>query len=82
MAGGIGRGPAQEMGALYRSRGWWRDETVLDDLRRAIQAHPDKLAIVAARYFAKDVTRLTYAQLGQYTERFAVALLALGVGRG
>jgi cyclohexanecarboxylate-CoA ligase len=82
MAGGIGRGPAQEMGTLYRSRGWWRDETVLDDLRRAIQAHPDKLAIVAARYFAKDVTRLTYAELGRYTERFAVALLELGVGRG
>ncbi|WP_426747866.1 AMP-binding protein [Myxococcus faecalis] len=78
----FGSGPTREQAALYRSRGWWRDETVLDDLRRAIQKHPDKPAIVAARYFAKDVTRISYAELGRYAERFAGALVSLGVARG
>lgn len=78
----FGSGPSLEKSAHYRSKGWWRDETVLDDLRRAIQRHPDKTAIVAARYFSKDVVRLSYSELGRYAERFAGALLSLGVARG
>ncbi|HSP79873.1 MAG TPA: AMP-binding protein, partial [Myxococcaceae bacterium] len=65
----------------WRQKGWWRDETVVDDLRRAIRAHPEKTAIVAVRHFAKEVTRLSYAELGARMERFAGALLELGVGR-
>ncbi|MCP3162989.1 AMP-binding protein [Myxococcus qinghaiensis] len=78
----FGSGPSLEQAALYRSKGWWRDETVLDDLRRAVRTHPDKTAIVAARYFAKDVTKLSYAELGRSVERFAGALVSLGVQRG
>ncbi len=72
---------AMTHGAAYRERGWWRDETVVDDLRRAVREHPDKPAIIAARYFSKDVVRLTYAELAAHMERFAGALRALGVGR-
>ncbi|MBU8898144.1 AMP-binding protein [Corallococcus sp. M34] len=72
---------AQTHGARYRRRGWWRDATIVDDLRRAVQSHPGKTAIIAARYFSKDVTRLTFADLSRYMDRFAGALLSLGVGR-
>jgi cyclohexanecarboxylate-CoA ligase len=81
MAEKFGGAAARILGPVYRQRGWWRDETVLDDLRRAIRNHPDKTAIIAARYFSRDVTRLSYAELGMYVERFAGALRELGVGR-
>lgn len=73
--------PARVNGAAYRQRGWWRDETVLDDLRRAIRAHPDKTAIVASQSFSRRLEKLSYAELGTYAERFAGALLELGVRR-
>ncbi|NNC14524.1 AMP-binding protein [Corallococcus exiguus] len=72
---------ALEKGSEYRRKGWWRDTTVVDDLRRCVQAHPDKTAIIAARYFSKDITRLTYAELARYMDRFALGLRELGVGR-
>src|SRR5687768_6114366 len=72
---------ARVNGSAYRQKGWWRDETVLDDLRRAIKSHPDKTAIIAARYFSRDVTKLSYVELGMYVDRFAGALRELGVGR-
>lgn len=68
-------------GSLYRQHGWWRDETVIDDLRRAISHHPHRTAIVAARRFSRELVRLSYVQLGEYVDRFAGALLELGVGR-
>ncbi|MFY0566358.1 AMP-binding protein [Archangium lansingense] len=68
-------------GEAWRLEGWWRDATVVDDLQRAIKSHPDKTAIIAARYFSRDITRISYAELGMYMERFAGALRELGVGR-
>lgn len=82
MAERSGSAAARVGEATYRERGWWRDETVIDDLRRAIQNHPDKTAIIAARYFARDVTKVSYAELGKYMDRFAGALCELGVRRG
>ncbi|WNG46584.1 AMP-binding protein [Archangium minus] len=81
MAEKFGNAAARVNGSAYRQKGWWRDETVVDDLFRAIKNHPDKAAIVAARYFARDVTRISYAELGMYMDRFAGALRELGVGR-
>ncbi|WP_406277997.1 AMP-binding protein [Embleya sp. NBC_00896] len=65
---------------LFRARGWWRDETVLDDLRRAVALHPDKAALVCHQ---DDTTvTVTYAELARHVERFAGNLVRLGVGRG
>jgi cyclohexanecarboxylate-CoA ligase len=73
--------PARLHGARYRERGWWRDATLVDDLRAAAARTPDKPAIVAARSFARDVTAVSYAALLGHVDRFAAGLLALGVGR-
>ncbi|NEE61797.1 (2,3-dihydroxybenzoyl)adenylate synthase, partial [Streptomyces sp. SID8455] len=36
---------SEEHAAEYRRRGWWRDETFLDDLHRRAREHPRRLAI-------------------------------------
>ncbi|MBC6462973.1 AMP-binding protein [Actinomadura sp. HBU206391] len=66
----------------YRRHGWWRDETFLDDLRKAVRAQPGKRAVVA-RNVGRDTTRvLDYAELSLLTERCAGALIDLGVAPG
>jgi len=75
------------MTAEYRERGWWRDGTVLDDLRRAAQEHPDRPAIVVYRTGSDqpDSGRpesLSHAGLARMVDRLAAGLLALGVDRG
>ncbi len=66
----------------YRSRGWWRDETFLDDLRRSVEATPGK-PVVVARRSAGDRTRvIDYAEFDRLTGRCAGALRSLGVRRG
>ena len=72
---------ARRHGARYRERGWWRDATILDDLRAAVARTPDRPAIIAARSFARDVTVIRYAELWRSVDRFAAGLVALGVGR-
>ncbi|MFD9032835.1 AMP-binding protein [Streptomyces sp. NPDC059567] len=64
----------------YRAAGWWRDETVLHDLRRWAREQPDKPALVC--YRGADQESLTYAELARRVDRLAVGLLRLGVGRG
>ena len=66
----------------YRSHGWWRDETFLDDLRRQARERPYKLAIAARRVGALHTDTLDYAELARLSERFAHALVDLGVRRG
>ncbi|WP_055495183.1 AMP-binding protein [Streptomyces sp. TP-A0356] len=73
---------AGEDAAEYRRRGWWRDETFLDDLRRRAREHPHKLAIAARRIAESRTDTLDYAELARLTDRFALALLRLGVRRG
>jgi cyclohexanecarboxylate-CoA ligase len=64
----------------YLANGWWRQTTVLDDLRTAAGRHPDRPAIVA--YGADAVETVTFAELAALVERIAAGLLALGVRRG
>ncbi|MFI9245581.1 AMP-binding protein [Streptomyces sp. NPDC053086] len=71
-----------EDAAEYRRRGWWRDETFLDDLRRRAREHPHKPAIAARRVAEARTDTLDYAELARLTDRFALALLRLGVRRG
>ncbi|GAA3412543.1 AMP-binding protein [Streptosporangium vulgare] len=64
----------------FRSAGWWRDETVLDDLRRSAASHPDKPALVCYRGGVPET--VTYAELAHRVDRLAASLVRLGVGRG
>jgi cyclohexanecarboxylate-CoA ligase len=66
----------------YRRRGWWRDETFLDDLRKSVRLNQEKTA-VAVRRMADDSTHtLDYAELKYLTDRCAGALIDLGVRPG
>ncbi|MFI8519232.1 AMP-binding protein [Streptomyces sp. NPDC085481] len=69
-------------GAEYRRQGWWRDETFLDDLYRQARERPHKLAIAGRRIAESRTDTLDYAELARLTDRFAGALLELGVRRG
>ncbi len=66
----------------FHERGWWRDETWLDDLRRAVSFGPDRAAIVFERALARDQRVMSYADLQRRVDHFAAALLELGVRRG
>ncbi|QYX78372.1 AMP-binding protein [Streptomyces akebiae] len=68
--------------AEYRRRGWWRDETFLDDLRRQARERPRKLAVAGRRLDEARTDTLDYAELARLTDRFAGALLELDVRRG
>jgi cyclohexanecarboxylate-CoA ligase len=69
------RGPAM------RAQGFWRDETLLNHLARAVARSPDKTAIVACRSDIGTETRLSYAQIDDLSNRLAAALHARGIGR-
>lgn len=71
-----------ERGADYRRRGWWRDETFLDDLYRQARERPHKLAIAGRRVAESRTDTLDFAELAALTDRFALALVELGVQRG
>ncbi|SCD78008.1 MULTISPECIES: AMP-binding protein [unclassified Streptomyces] len=82
-AGAEGRtGTDGERAAEYRRRGWWREATFLDDLHRQAREHPRRLAIAGRRVAESRTDTLDYAELDRLTDRFALALLELGVQRG
>jgi cyclohexanecarboxylate-CoA ligase len=68
----------------YRQEGWWRDRrTYLDDFDDVVAAAPDKVAIVGHRHGTRGrPTVLSYRQLDRSVDRFAGALLSLGVEPG
>ncbi|MCA3371203.1 MAG: cyclohexanecarboxylate-CoA ligase [Roseomonas sp.] len=70
------RGPAM------RAQGFWRDETLLHHLARAVARSPDKTAIVACRSDIGAETRLSYRQIDDLSNRLAAALRAHGIRRG
>jgi cyclohexanecarboxylate-CoA ligase len=65
---------------VYRQRGWWRDQTFLDDLRTHARQNPAKPAVVCTG--ARGTRVLDYAELAKLTDRCAGALLELGVRPG
>ncbi|MER6524084.1 AMP-binding protein [Streptomyces sp. NPDC001508] len=71
-----------ERAAKYRLRGWWRDETFLDDLHRQARLNPHRTAVAGRRVAESRTDTLDYAELDRLTDRFALALLELGVERG
>ncbi|MFJ5939201.1 AMP-binding protein [Streptomyces sp. NPDC093071] len=68
--------------ALYYQRGWWREETFLDDLRHQALTRPHKLAVAARRIKEARTDTLDYLELRQLTDRFAAGLVELGVEPG
>jgi cyclohexanecarboxylate-CoA ligase len=69
-----------EVSEHYHQRGWWRDQTFLDDLRRNVRDTPDKPALIAHRDGATRI--VDYAELARATDTFAARLVSLGVQRG
>lgn len=67
--------------APMKAAGLWRDQTIETSLAHALQACPDKPAVVAYRQDAEAPERLSYRELDQRVERIARNLAALGVGR-
>lgn len=65
---------------MLREQGHWTDEHYDDFLRKALQDHPDKLAVVGDR--AAGVDRLTFRELEDRIARAAGGLRKLGVGKG
>ncbi|OJF10989.1 AMP-binding protein [Couchioplanes caeruleus] len=74
--------PRSDLAMDYRRRGWWRTGSALTDLQRWREQAPDSLAVMAYRADATTARRLTYAELARYVERFAGALLEMGVRPG
>ncbi|WP_329034303.1 AMP-binding protein [Streptomyces sp. NBC_00178] len=72
----------EERAAAYRRRGWWRDESFLDDLHRQARLHPRRLAVAGRRVTESRTDTLDYAELDRLTDRFALGLLDLGVRPG
>jgi non-ribosomal peptide synthetase component E (peptide arylation enzyme) len=59
----------------YIARGYWDDVGIADILRRNAEQYPDKEALVDSEM------RLTWSELNEMTERFAVGLMASGIRR-
>ncbi|GAB3113227.1 cyclohexanecarboxylate-CoA ligase [Streptomyces calidiresistens] len=76
-----GTGPADARPAdRYRAEGWWREETILHDLRRWAAEYPEKAALIC--YSGTEFQTVGYADLARRVDRLAVGLLRLGVRRG
>ncbi len=70
------------MSDQYRRKGWWRDQTFLDDLRRSTAATPEKTAVAVCRTATGDTRELDYTELARLADRCAGALVELGVKPG
>lgn len=64
--------------AEFYRRGWWRRQTFLDDLDRAVRDRPQTAALITYQQGTHART-LSYRELAALTERFAGALVELGV---
>ena len=67
--------------AESKARGYWHDRTINDDLDACIEACPDKIALTAVRLDTGSERRFSYRELAALTDRIAVGLSRLGVGR-
>ena len=63
------------------TRGLWHDRTINDDLDACAATCPDKLALTALRVETGEFRRFTYGELARMTDRIAVGLTRLGVGK-
>ena len=73
--------PAKRRAAMTAAR-YWRDQTPLDHLDRAVANHPEKTAIAAIRSGSGEETRLSYRDIDRLSDVLAARLTALGIERG
>ena len=66
---------------IEASRGLWFDRLPIDDLDRAVGAHPSRTAFVGVNSAQGEEVRLSYAELGARVDQIAVGLIELGVGK-
>ena len=62
--------------AIYREYGWWRDETLVDDINRYAVTQPDAPA------FGTKTDRVTWKQYSEASDRLAGVLVAAGYQPG
>ncbi|GAB3626212.1 cyclohexanecarboxylate--CoA ligase [Pandoraea terrae] len=63
------------------AQGLWHDRTINDELDACVAECPDKIALVARQVEDGATTRFTYREMATMTDRIAVGLTRLGVGR-
>jgi len=61
--------------------GWWSDQTIDHVFRVAVVRHPDKVALTAYGT-GLEGRQLTYVELNRLVDRFAAALVAMGIRHG
>jgi len=66
----------------YRSNGWWRDTTFLDDLAESVLVRPDEPALINGRAVDGTVRVVSYREYDQLVRRIAGGLDDLGVRSG
>jgi non-ribosomal peptide synthetase component E (peptide arylation enzyme) len=62
--------------ARYREAGIWGTRTIMQEMRRIVDEHPDALALITQEQ------HLTYAELDQRADLMAAGLLELGLQPG
>jgi cyclohexanecarboxylate-CoA ligase len=71
-----------ELARHYRSKGWWRDTTFLDDLAESVRTRPDEPVVINGRSADGTVRVVSYREFDQLVRRIAGGLDDLGVRNG
>jgi cyclohexanecarboxylate-CoA ligase len=66
----------------YRSNGWWRDTTFLDDLAESVRIRPDEPVLINGRAGDGSVRVVSYREFDQLVRRIAGGLDDFGVRSG
>ena len=69
----------------YRARGWWADTRITDLFDAAVRSAPSQLAVLdppnRAALVGGQPLRLTFAEVAELADGYALRLLELGLGR-
>jgi cyclohexanecarboxylate-CoA ligase len=71
-----------ELARHYRSNGWWRDTTFVDDLAESVLLRPDEPAMINGRTADGTVRVVSYREFDQLVRRIAGGLDDFGVRNG
>src|SRR5262245_17709305 len=65
-----------------RKAGYWPDRLIVDDLDQHARQRPDQVALSDHNSMTGRSTVLSYRHLKRLSDRIALGLLDLGIGRG